>query len=186
VVGKLLGRSAVVTVAVGVAFAVGAVVSLLVYGSIPFGSYVLTAGLTALLGLSFVGLSVGLSAATSTRTRAMAPAIGLVVLFGPLWQLVVSGISALADFGFSVQLSQETVRFLTVLSPADAYGRLFNSLVLPDLFGAGGGGLFGAQPVDTASAPVFLQDWFVLLLMVAWFVVPVTLGYLRFRAADLG
>lgn len=186
VLGKLVGRGAVVAAAVGVAFAVGALVSVLVYGSLPVWPYVLTAALTTLLGLSYVGVSVGLSAATSTRTRAMAPAIGLVVLFGPLWQVVVGGIDALLDFGFSVELSRGTVRLLRILSPADAYGRLFNSVVLPDLLGSGGENLLGGRPIDAGGAPLYLQDWFVFLLMVAWVVVPVALGYWRFRGADLG
>jgi ABC-2 type transport system permease protein len=186
VLGKFLGRTAVVGVAIAIAFAIGALVAALVYGSLPVGPYLLTAALTALLGVSFVGLSVGLSAATSTRTRAMAPAVGAVIILGPLWQGIVVAIRFVADLGFSVELAEETVTLLTVLSPASAYGRLFNSAVLPDLLGGlAQSGIAGSQPVSTVGAPVYLQDWFVLLLMVAWVVVPVLLGYWRFSGADI-
>mgnify|MGYP000218171124 CR=1 FL=1 len=186
VVGKFLGRTAVIAVAIVIAFAIGAVVSLLVYGDLPIGSYLLTTGLTGLLGIAFVGLSVGLSAATSTRTRAMAPAIGLVIVLGPLWSGIVAAIQFVADFGFSVRLAQETVQLLTVLSPASGYGRLFNSVILPDLLaGAGVSGIAGGSPVSTAGAPVYLQNWFVLALMLAWAVVPLVLGYVRFEGSDI-
>jgi len=186
VLGKFLGRTAVIGVAIAIAFVIGAVVSVLVYGDLPFAPYLLTMGLTALLGTAFVGLSVGLSAATSTRTRAMAPAIGLVIVLGPLWSGIVAAIQFVADFGLSIQLSPETVQFLTVFSPASGYGRLFNSVVLPDLLGGlGVGQIAGSQPVSTTGAPFFLQDWFVLALLVAWTAVPVVLGYLRFSGSDI-
>lgn len=186
VVGKFLGRSAVIGVAIAIAFLIGAVVGLLVYGDLPAVSYLLTMGLTGLLGIAFVGLSVGLSAATSTRTRAMAPAIGLVIVLGPLWSGIVTAIRFVADFGFSVTLAEETATFLTVLSPASGYGRLFNSVILPDLLGGvGAGQIAGSDPVSTVGAPVYLQDWFVFALMIAWTVVPIVLGYLRFRGSDI-
>lgn len=186
VLGKFLGRTAVIGVAIAIAFVIGAVVSVLVYGDLPLAPYLLTTALTALLGTAFVGLSVGLSAATSTRTRAMAPAIGLVIILGPLWSGIVTAIQFVADFGLSIQLSRETVQFLTVFSPASGYGRLFNSVVLPDLLGGlGVGQIAGSQPVSTAGAPFFLQNWFVFALMLAWIVVPVVLGYLRFRGSDI-
>jgi ABC-2 type transport system permease protein len=186
VVGKFLGRSAVIGVAIAIAFAIGAVVAFLVYGDLPVGSYLLTTALTALLGIAFVGLSVGLSAATSTRTRAMAPAIGLVIILGPLWSGIVAAIRFVADFGFSASLAPETVQGLTVLSPASGYGRLFNSAILPDLLGGiGAGQIAGSAPVSTADAPFYLQNWFVFGLMLAWIVVPLVLGYLRFRGSDI-
>lgn len=185
VLGKLLGRSAVVGVAIAIAFVVGGIVGLIVYGSLPLVPYALTAALTALLGFTFVGISVGLSAATSTRTRAMAPAVGLVIVLGPLWRGIVAAIRFVADFGFSIRLDETTVQILTVLSPADAYGRLFNSVILPDLLGPGLGGVVNDGPVDTTGAPLFLQDWFVFLLLVLWLAVPVAFGYWRFERADI-
>jgi ABC-2 type transport system permease protein len=186
VAGKFLGRSAVIGVAIAIAFVIGGVVGLLVYGDLPLVPYLLTMGLTGLLGIAFVGLSVGLSAATSTRTRAMAPAIGLVIILGPLWSGIVTAIQFVADFGFSVTLARETVQGLTVLSPASGYGRLFNSVVLPDLLGGvGAGQIAGSGPVSTVGAPFYLQDWFVFALMIAWTVVPIALGYLRFKGSDI-
>lgn len=186
VLGKFLGRSAVIGVAIAIAFLIGGVVGLLVYGELPVVSYLLTMALTGILGIAFVGLSVGLSAATSTRTRAMAPAVGLVIILGPLWQGIVAAIQFVADFGFSVNLASDTVQFLRVLSPASGYGRLFNSAILPDLVaGSSVGGIAGGSPVSTAGAPFYLQDWFVFGLMVIWTVGPLLLGYLRFRGADI-
>lgn len=187
VVGKFLGRAAVVLGATLVAFLVGVVVAIPLYDGFPAGAYFVTMGLTGLLGLAFVGIAVGFSAMTSTRTRAMAPAVGVVILFGtPIWEGVIGAINLVADLGFDTTLDPEILDLFRFVSPSAAYGRLFNRLVGPELtVGESGYTAFGTAIPDVSSAPFYLQDWFVLLLLVAWVVVPVVLGYLRFEAADL-
>lgn len=183
-VGKFLGRAVVVVGAVLGALVLALVGSLVVYGTVSTSSFVVVAGLTGLLGLAFVGLAVGLSAALDSRQAAMALAVFAYVLFVAFWGLVVRLARLVLDRGFSIQLEPDTVSLLTVLSPARAYSRLVNSLVIPDLLGEAGRGPAPA-PVETASAPYYLQDWFVLAILLAWMVVPLAVGYWRFERADL-
>lgn len=186
VLGKFLGRVGVVVSSIVVAVVVAIVVSFLVYGTAPIRGYVLATLLTALVGISFVGLAVGLSAATSTRRLAMAAAVGAYVLLVAFWDLLIQVLRFFLQLGFSIRLDQETVTFLTILSPGKAYGRLVDSLLLPDLVGSNVAGAISATPVDPAGDPFYLQTWFVLVLVVAWTVLPVAVGYWRFDRADLG
>lgn len=186
VLGKFLGRSGVVLASILAAMLVAVLVSLLVYGTVPLWGYALATALTAMLGVSFVGLVVGVSAATSTHQRAMAASVGLYVLFVAFWDLLVQAVQFFLDLGLSVRLGPDLVTFLTVVSPGKTYGRLVDSVLLPDLVGSGAANLVSTTPVTPSGGPFFLQDWFVLLVVVGWTVVPLALGYWRFDRADLG
>ncbi|WP_340099569.1 ABC transporter permease subunit [Salinibaculum salinum] len=183
VLGKFLGRTAVVLGAIVIAFVVALVPSLLLYDGFPAGSFLLTMGLTALLGLAFVGIAVGISSMSTTRTRAMAPAVGVVILFATgLWGGLITALNFIADAGLDVSLSESVQNLLRFISPSQAYSRLFNRLVQPRLTESVGG---SATVPDISGQPFYVQDWFVFLLLAAWVVVPVVLGYLRFNGADL-
>lgn len=188
IVGKFLGRSAVVLAAVLVAFGVGTALSLPIYDDFPVFPYLVTMGLTAILGLAFVGIAVGISATTTTRTRAMGPAVGVVILFGTgVWSGLIQGLNFVADYGFDTSLEDNTITLIQNVSPSQAYSRLFNTLVRPELVEGQQQALMEATGIipDTTNAPFYLQNWFVFLMLVAWMVVPVALGYLRFKGADL-
>lgn len=186
VLGKFVGRAVVVELAIVASFAVGALVVLVSFGELPVGPYVLMAALTALLALSFVGLAVGFSTSATSRSRAMAPAIGLYVVLVGLWDLFVTALPIAADWLFSIQLSGETVDLVTVLSPVKAYGRLINSLLIPWLRETLPSGINAGLPsMAPSGGPIYLQDPFVVGLLVAWTVIPLALGYWRFAGADL-
>lgn len=182
VAGKVVGRAAVVLTSVVVAFAIGAVLLAVVYGTVPLAGYGLTVALTALLAVSFVGIAVGLSAASPSRARAMAAAIGLYLLVVVLWDLLVGAVRVVEALT-SLALSDAALAFLSVLSPMGAYNRLVESLVDPALQTGSG----PAQQSAAAGAPeaFYLADGVVVAIMLAWAVVPVLLGYLTFDRADL-
>ncbi len=183
VLGKFLGRTAVVLGAVVVAFVVALVASLALYDGFPVVSFLMTMALTGLLGLAFVGIAVGISSMSTTRTRAMAPAVGVVILFATgIWGGLMQAINIVADLGFDTTVDPEIIDLLRFLSPSQAYSRLFNRLVEPRLAESAGG---TAQLADLSGQAFFVQDWFVFLLLAAWVVVPVVVGYLRFNEADL-
>jgi len=187
--GKLVGRSAVVVAGILSGFLVAGAVALVVYGELAVAELASVALLTAALGLAFVGLAVGISAATATRSRAMTLAIGVFFVFALLWDLAMLAITYLRTgnlptLGASVPAWQLLVERL---NPSRAFGQLVDAaLAGADLPGAGGGG--GATGVTgqvSGSVPFYLDDWFMLVVLVAWTAIPVILGHLRFRAADL-
>lgn len=183
VLGKLLGRTAVVSLAILVGYLVAVVIGLVTFSEFAVGDFLLFTLLTILLGLAYISIAIGLSSAVSSGSRAGAIAIGFWLVFEFLWGLV--GILLVwAVNGFSLRgLFQgggpEWYQLFLRLSPTNAYSAVVGTL-LP---GSGGGGIGGAG--GQGAQPFFLQDWFGLVILVVWVAVPVGLGYLRFRDTDL-
>lgn len=196
--GKLVGRGAVVLVATAGAFAAAAVLNLAFAGDLPVVTFLATAGLTALLGLSFVGIAVGVSAAVATRGRAMAGAIGSYLLFGVLWEPVVAGVHYAVEGSLAGLQAPAWYFLLKRLSPVFAYTQAVNGLLegtvtplvrwpvedVPQEAYAEPGALDLANRV-AGDLPFFLGDWAAVLILAAWFVLPVLVGYRRFRNSDL-
>ncbi|WP_136718566.1 ABC transporter permease subunit [Halorientalis salina] len=173
VVGKLVGRSAVLAVAILVGLAVTLGVLSMVYGSISLVDYVAFTGLTLLLALAYVGIMVGISALAGTSGRAMAVGLGAFVALEFLADLVPLG-AAFVRNGFSMQgltTMSPGIEFLGVVTPTAAYQHAIGWFL---------GNLPAAGPT-----PFYLTGWMSLLLLGAWLVVPLAIGYRHLRAADL-
>lgn len=194
VIGKLLGRTGVVAVATVVAFAAGAVVLLVQYGSLPFVKFALLGALTFFFAMVFVGIAIGFSAFTKTRSRAMAGAIGIFFLFQFVWSVVPLGIYYLLEGSIPDPLGGNLPAWyflVQLLNPSNAYAAasgLFidsagvkNALIGP----VGESGQTIADFVQGGTVPFYLTEWFSLVVLVAWLVVPVAIGYWRFNNADL-
>lgn len=183
VLGKLLGRSLVVAIAVIAGYAVAAVIILAAYGDLPVRPLLGVAGLTTLLGVTFVAIAVGISAATASRGRAMliaiAPFLGLVVL----WDLVPQFGYAAVTGSFPGQTVSVWYYYVEALSPAGAYG-----IAVTDILSGTGGtpGMPGLDARIDGTVPAILSWWGMVGVLVAWAILPLLVGYLRFRRADLG
>jgi ABC-2 type transport system permease protein len=181
VVGKLVGRTAVVALATFVSFLAGAGVLLVNYQTVPVADFVILAGLTLLFATAFVGIAVGFSSLASTRSRAMAGAIGLFFLFQFIWDFVPLGIYYVVEghlpnmLGGGLPAWYFLVQFL---SPKNAYSTLSTYLMNPDA-------TTQVETVLGGDLPFYLDTPFLFVILLAWLVVPVTVGYLRFRNADL-
>jgi len=178
VLGKVLGRSASLSVGVIVGFAVAVVVVLVRLASFEPVAYVLFVLLTIAFGVVYVAVGVGLSSLTASSSRALALAVLFLVVFEFVWGLVVLAVRFVVN-GFELSLEQlasppDWARFLGVLSPGDAYGNAAGALV-PEL-GNGSG---------SAPEAFYLQDWFGFVVLAFWLVVPLAIGLYRFRSVDL-
>lgn len=181
VLGKLLGRTASVAVAIAIGFAVAAVVALAQYGELEPVSYTLFVLLTIFFALVYISIGVGFSTLFASASRALAGAVGLFVLLEVAWDFVpmvlyyfVNGLSL---DGYFPQ-PPEWVQFLGVLAPSQAYSNAVFALLPDDPRGSLGG---AAQTPDA----FYLQEWFGIVVLLFWLVVPIALGYLRFKRADL-
>jgi len=198
VVGKALGRGAVVTTAILIAFIVAAVTLLATPLEFAAANFLGFALLTVVLGLAFVGLSVGFSAAAGTSRRAMLGTVTMFVLFTLIWSSFASGLIRLLRE--NTDLTSETLvplhLFVKILNPTEAYQTLVVSLLSGDPFFArvslsGGSGLQGAinrQAYAEAlggSVPFYLSDPVVALVLVFWIVVVPLAGYWVFEESDL-
>ncbi|MCO8244440.1 ABC transporter permease subunit [Haladaptatus sp. AB643] len=198
VLGKLVGRTAVVAVATVVAFASAAVVLVVYYGTFPVVKLLLMGLLTFLLGLVFVAIAIGLSAMTAKRSRAMAGAIGLFFLFELLWSIVTTGIALLFDLGTSGGKFPAWYYLLQRLNPKNAYG-IAAKIVAPMnkdyAITSNGSGNEAQQTTEAAKSmadtvigghvPFYLDNWFAFVILALWLVLPLAFGYWRFKRVDV-
>jgi len=183
VVGKLLGRTGVVAAAIGVGYLVALGVGVATIGSFAVVDFLTFTGLTVLLGLSFVGIAMGLSSATGSTSIAGALAIGFWLVFQFLWGIITL-VLVWASNGFSLQGLSGLPDWATLfnqLAPGSAYTSATGILV--DGPTGGGGGV--VAPGGGGADVFYTEPWFGIVVLAAWVVVPVALGYLQFRRADL-
>jgi len=182
VLGKILGRSASLALAVVVGFVTALGVIFWRYAEFDPQAYVIFFLITLLFALTFVAIGVGMSSLVSTGSRALAAAIGFWVVFEFLWGALGFVLYWVAN-GFSLEGFNSLdppnwIEFIQNLAPGTAYSNAVTALLPenPD-----------AVPGQVASsADVFyLEDWFGIVILLFWLVLLPTLGYLRFRAADL-
>lgn len=165
VLGKFVGRAAVLAAATLAAFAVGFLV-LLTYDELAVVDYAFLVLLTTVLGVVYVGVGVALSASIRTRSRAAAAAVGVFFFFKFLWDTsalprgVVYAVTRDTDLIFSPPGWYD---YLNALGPNVAYTNV------------AAGYIEGFGNVETFSVAV----------LAAWIVVPLVLGYLRFESTDL-
>ncbi|WP_266075371.1 ABC transporter permease [Haladaptatus caseinilyticus] len=179
VLGKVAGRAVVLALPIVIGFAVAAIVVLAKYATFTPVDYVVFVLLTVLYAVAYISLVVGLSATTDSGTRATAMAVGLFVVLELLWDVVPLGALYLLEGRLvPIQEYPNWALFLSGLTPSAAYTTAMGA-VLPESPNA----VLGIGPAG--DVPFYLADWFGLVLLVAWTVVPVSLGYLRFRTADL-
>lgn len=187
VFGKLLGRIAVLAVAILAGFAAAAGMALVLYDAFPFVDYILFALTTVALGAVYLAFAIGLSASTGSGTVALWGALGFFVFFQFLWGFVVqlfaymaNGLSSPQGFAFGLgyfppDRAPDWYQLVQGLSPGNAYQSAVGSF-LPN----------NAGPASqAASVPYYLEGWFGSVILAIWIVVPLVLGYLRFEKADL-
>jgi len=195
--GKLVGRLVVTLVALTTGFAVAAALVVALYGAptaAAFGGFVAT-GL--LLGVVFTGLAVGGSAATATRGHAMTATIGSFMGMVFFWQPLAAGAYAAVTGGLPGRIAEPWYFLLKRVNPLEAY-RVLTEAALDERVDAVP--QFPLEDVPrhapleqlamtnrlAGPVPFYLQDWFAALILLAWAVIPVLVGYHRFRTTDLG
>jgi len=178
VVGKVAGRSAVMSAAVLVGLVVAAVVVLATYDSFDATAYVGFSVLAVLLAALYTAVGVGLSAFTKDGGRATILAIGFYVVFDLVWGVVPMGVNYLLNNSFVPSgAPPEWYLLLNRVPPSSA----FSSAV----FGFLPGNSPAVAQYFPQDVPFYLSKWAAVATMLLWFVVVPALGYWRFQAADL-
>jgi len=178
--GKLLGRSAVLSLALAVALVVGFGFGFAMLGTVSLVPVVLFVPATLLFTVVYVSIVVSISASTGSTARATTYAIGFFLLFELLWDVVPLGVVYVVN-GFS--LPEQTPDWLFLmgqLPPSTAYVSALTAL-LPDLTTTVGQDSFAGSGIDAFYATPEI-GFFVLTL---WLVVPLAVGWYRFANADL-
>lgn len=170
VAGIAAGRAMVVGTATCIGVLVATVVFLAFGGGFSITSYLVFLILVLLLAAAYSGAAVCFSAVSPTSNRAMATSVGF-------FMLTVIGWSAIPQLFRYVLNSFSTPRggrpewasLIDSLSPVRAYSTGIDTIV----YSNGGVGSF------------YETGWFAILVLIAWAVIPVGLGYLKFNQADL-
>lgn len=194
VFGKLLGRSAVIAIPILVGFAVCGLFLLPAATGFAVGRYAGFAVLTALLGVVFVGISVGISAAANSQRQAMVGTVGTYVGFLAVWNPLTGELAEQSvDLVGGSERSRYLIElFLTLLNPMEAYKTLADSLVFESALqarqAAFGFFLFPDPAAIEAlgdDLPIVFTDPFVVVYLLLWLVVPITIGMYVFERRDL-
>lgn len=178
VVGKLIGRISVLTIATIIGFTVATAIMLALYPNFSLGEYVQFILLTLLFGGAYVSIGLSLSSLTKSTTKAGIGVFSLFVLFNWLWGFIPNLLNMLinSSFFFGGGTPDWAVVFGR-LSPNGA----FNGALMPLLQ------LTSEQEqlLTQAGDAFYFSWWFSLLILLAWVVLPIVLGSLRFRSMDL-
>lgn len=181
VVGKVLGRTAVVAVPTVVGFLVGAVVIVALYDGFVVTDYVGLLVFSLVMGLVYVSVAVGVSGAVSTHVKAVAGTLGIYVLCDWLWWTVPMAVYWLVER--ELPGSTDLPTWYVLVERVGLWEPLATiSGTLVDIA--------GVETVSTADrvageVPFYLETWFAWVFVVAWIVVPLGIGYYRFDRAAL-
>lgn len=200
ILGKLVSRSVVMTIGALLSCAVVAGLILSLFDTFETGTFLGFVGLTILLTLAFTGIAIGVSSTTGSRGRAMSGAIGSYVLFKLMWHPFVAVFHYAVEGELVGAEAPDWYLGLLMLNPLTAYSDTLGQLIgqstfslidwstvvedVPQEAAREQGALLLANRT-AGEVPFYLEQWFAVVVLLAWFLVPVALGAWRFQRADL-
>ena len=180
VLGKFLGRAAVVTVAIVIGF-----VSMLLAAALTVDQgiqpeVIVVFMLSALLlAIVFISIAVSVSAFTNSTFAAAIGSFSFFMLFQFAWDGLIFLIRYLIN-GRSIQnFPNETpdwVEVVTVLNPQTGWTQADRWLV---------NRVADSQEAQQTADAFYLEPWFGFVVLALWIVLPLVVGYLRFESSDL-
>lgn len=181
VVGKLVGRTGVGLLGVVAGFTIAALLVAILESLSPlmFFQFVIAVAVFLFVHIS---IGVGISAAAPSSTWSIVAVFLFIGFFQVIWGAMFFVVKVVV-WDLTTE-APEWFQFLRTLSPGRAYDGLLATIVpryselKADLTPG------GATDPSTAE-PFFAQDWFGLVVLLVWAVVPLALGYLRFDTVDL-
>jgi Cu-processing system permease protein len=177
-IGKLLGLGSVMVVAVLVGFGFGGILISVTAGGESWIGYLGFMGLTILLGLIFLNMSICISAYCKRRVTSIGG--GLLVFF---WGMIIGSVFLGVLYGNGYNMTD----FQTGAIPDWFWIEpLFSP---PDLNQWTVMRAFGIQNIDMMgfkiNFPGFMSTELLLLVHFIWFFVPLVLGYIFFKRRDI-
>ncbi|MDZ5812296.1 ABC transporter permease subunit [Halorubrum sp. AD140] len=171
VFGKVVGRGAALALAVLAGFLLPAVVLIVAPVSFNAGAYLGYTVFAAALGIVFVAIAVGFSAAATTQRRALIGGIGIYVLFVLLWGAVTGQfLDAASPILDPLPVSTQQIGvFLQVANPTTGVEVLTNAFL--------GEQLFSGERINQQVSAVSM--------LVFWTIAPPLVGLWKFDADDL-
>lgn len=197
ITGKVVGRSAVVAVAILAGFVFVLLLGIPLTGDFAPITVLLVASITVFLGVTFTAMAVGISAATSSRGTALAWVVGVFFFLLVMWEAVAVGLYYLVTGsrpGLQVEAWYLAVQQLNPLEGyriavselTDSYVWPMVQLGLEDIpFGEADPEQLRPEGRVDGNLPFYVSPWFSVLMFLGWIAIPLAIGYRRFNAADL-
>ncbi|WP_339105537.1 ABC transporter permease [Haloterrigena salinisoli] len=197
--GKLLGRAAVLSLSLVIGFVLAAAVVAAILGSFDVVEYAGLLGMAILYGLAYTSIAVSLSSVTKSTTIAGAAMFGIFLLFYGVWNGILTGVQILMSRGtiegveytrtfemadgtteqITAQRVPDWALFIDSLDPGNAFGNALSIIsstvegtTYPDYY-------------FSSDVPFYLEDWFSFIILLLWIVVPITIALWRFDRVDL-
>ena len=195
--GKLIGRVAVLSISLVVGFVLAAVVVAALLGTFDVTDYVGLLAMSILYGVAYTSIAVALSSLTRSTTVAGAAMVGVFVLFYIVWNAIMQAIGLLMNFGYlsgeeyEFEINGETVTnerlpdwayFIESIDPGYAYN---NALSIVTGAAETELGVALEEAMFDGSIPFYLQDWFSFVVLLFWIVTPIAVALYRFDRVDL-
>ena len=176
VLGKVIGRTGVIAVAIGVGYAVAGAIALATYESFDATVFAFYTALTVFYGAVYVSMATGFSAAMRTRMNAVAGAGGLYALFLIGWDVLLL-VLQLAIYGNEIPETglPDWFKFIGLVNPSTAFMHAVQVFV-PE---------YGELTFYPEGSAWYLADWMGFVVLAAWAVLPLAVGYYRFERADI-
>jgi ABC-2 type transport system permease protein len=177
IVGKLVGRTTLLTAVIAGAALITSIVILVFYPSFSASRYIGFMLISSIYGVVFLWVSAALSMALSTSRRVIAAAFGTYIGLTLTWNPVIDILEIILFRGRSTPSGEpETwVTFLTFVGPNTSFSYLLSQTL--DI---------GSVPAAVAdSSATFIAPTVAFLTLAAWAVLPVIAGYVSFRRSDL-
>jgi ABC-2 type transport system permease protein len=176
VLGKFVGRGAVLLTAILVSYMAVGLTALALYDSFSVWIFATYTVLTVLYGLVYITIGIALSASVDSQIRAFSTAGFFYGLFLLVWDVFVAGI-ATATVGYTLPQTggPPWLQALFMLNPSTAFAYATRA-VIPEY-----------REISILFDPTafYLQDWVGFIVLALWITVPLALGYQRFNTDDL-
>ena len=195
--GKLIGRSAVLSISLIVGFVLAAVVVAAMLGAFDLADYVGLLAMSILYGVAYTSIAVALSSLTRSTTVAGAAMVGVFVLFYIVWNAINTTFQLLMNQGYiagetytidtddgpmEFERLPDWAYFVESIDPGYAYN---NALSIVTSAAETELGVAIEDAMFDGSVPFYLQDWFSFVVLLFWIVVPIAVALYRFDRVDL-
>lgn len=181
--GKVAGRAGVVALPTVIGFLVGSVVIAALYDGFVVADYLGLLAFSLIMGIVYVAIAVGVSASVNSRAKAVAGVLGIFVVFDFLWSFVPMAIYWFFEREVPLFTGEPVPAWYLLverLSPGQALAVIAYDLI----------DFVGPEDVDITTAgriagdvPFYLETWAAWVIVLAWIVVPLVIGYYRFKRA---
>lgn len=198
VVGKAIGRGAVLVVSLFVGFGTAALFVAVLFGGFDVSDYVGLFLASALYGLAFLSVFIAISTISRAWTVAVGGVVATWIMFSVGWYGMLPMIEMLANRGYGsmvtvtleingdeidVERHRSWAYFIHHLSPAISFPNSLSYMTSvaeldPD-----------AQEIQDSlfdgSVPFYLRDWFSLVILKFWILAPIAFSVYYFQRDDL-